>query len=1507
MSEANIISLSGRMTEHFSKCKIRCGVLGWMFLSLLLLCSFRGYSASPSHFERLTINDGLSNNSVRRILQDKKGFLWFGTLNGLNRFDGTNFKTFKSVPGNLSSLSNNRIQLLVEDSLEYLWVGTFDNQLHRFDPRTEIFLNIDRILQQEDPAYTVKPKSIVEGSPGVIWIISENGGLIRFMGSRDAKNYKIDRFEAPAFLPGNNVRFVHRDKYGTTWIGTDKGLLSLQDDRFTTKPAFRTYQTGEEGVNFGKVCETGRGIWFGTEKRGLFRYSFEDRSFKAWNEGINSTASIASIGLGKDNGILVTTDEAGVWYIRNGGALYRRYTMPGPKLPGEPEDLFNSIYADKNGYFWLVNPHRRGVTLFNPQTEKLVYYDLNAKYREPLGDSEKHIFFEDSNGYLWLGLYGGGLCRFDKERMEFDQYFYSQTNPGSLSSNLVLSILEDRSKNLWVGTFQGGLNKLSLYKSNFTHIEPNPNATFRLENEVRGVLEDKFGRLWVGTKAGKVKCYDQSNSCILTIPDDLPKSSQFYMHSVYSLLEDKAGSLWIGTKSDGLYRIEGILASLGFEDKSFRVRNFRRDSRDPNSLSVNTVYALQQDKHGQIWIGTYNGGLDLIKDPEAEPVVFEHFKKEAEGKGPISDNRVRNLLLDADNNLWIGTSNGLNLLKGEELRAKDKKFIQFMRDPSNNYSLSNNDVICLHQDRQKNIWAGTYGGGLNQLKLGNYTAEGARFTHFTQNEGLPSDVIYSILEDESGNLWIGSDNGLCKYSPESRQIESYLQEDGLGENSFSEAAGVRAANGELIFGHLNGFIRFSPENIMKNSQSYPIVFTDFTIFNERIRPGTENSPLNASIETTEEIVLQHNQNFIGIEFGVLDFKAPEKTQYSFILENFEDKWNYVVGQNQAVYRGLAPGEYTFKVKGTNSDGVWMEEAKTLKMVILPPFWKTGWAYFIYSILLIGGVGLVIYFVRHEIKLQNDVILERRLTENKLKFYTDISHEFKTPLTLISGPAEDLLKDSNLPLPLKGKVEVIKRNSTRLLNLIEQLLDFRRIQNDKMELKAQRVEIFNFLNDIYLSFLPLAEKKGIRFHFKPGFTELRGWVDPRHVEKIVLNLLSNAFKHAPAGKNVYFEAEVDDTGKTLKISIKDEGKGISKENLAKIFDRFNMVQGEQAETTDSSGIGLSLTRDLTHLHKGQIEVESQVGSGSVFTVSLPIDEASYAENEKIMSSLLEHIPPGQQLHIDIDSIISNAEPVEAHSGTSATKSSLLIIEDNEDLREYLCEKFRKYYVVSSAPDGVQGIEAAVKLMPDLIICDVMMPGISGLELTTQLKQNSHTSHIPIILLTGCSTDEQKVMGIGTGADDYITKPFNFDYLKVRSEKIIEQRKKLKEKFSNEPDLKVSELTEAPADQQFLNKVIALVEEKMSDPDFNVDSLIKELSCSRTFFYKKLKGISGYSPNEFVRTIRMKKAAQMLRSGDYTVAETSYEVGISDPNYFSKCFKTHFGETPSVYCKKHKLAS
>ncbi|MBN2521392.1 MAG: response regulator [Bacteroidales bacterium] len=1468
---------------------------------ILFLLIFEEFSNAQLRFEHFSIENGLSNNSIRTIIQDKKGFLWFGTLNGLNRYDGKNIRVFTSEPGNLKSLSNNRIISLMEDSYEYLWLLTFDNEVHRFDPKIEEFININRIIN-ENYSKAVICNSVLETSPGIIWILLAEGGVIRIIEHKNQKDFKIDFFNIPNFIEGEVVNFIHLDKTGILWIGTSKGLIFYNSDTSSINTTIIDqghYYKGQV-YNFINVCESDDMLWFGTENNGLLYYSFNNKELKNWNKRLIGGTRITNISLGNNNDLLITTEGDGVFYLLNSGEEFYHYTSKQKFLHGLEEDNNYSCYADKNGKFWIASS-KRGITLFDPVKHKFTYYGLNPQFRESLGDSDKHIFIEDSNGDLWLGLYGGGLCYFNRHTKQFDQYFNKPEDPFSLSSNFVLSIFEDKSKNLWIGTFQGGLNKLELLHFDFKFVQPVPDASLRIENEVRSIIEDKYGRLWVGTKEGHVYCYNFQKEVIFKIPEDFKNKTVYIKSSVHALLEDMNGNLWIGTKGEGLYKINGLLSSNKLKNKYFEIEHFVDNSSGQDSLYISNiaVFALFEDHLGQIWVGTYNGGLNLIENP-SEGVNFKYFRTEVDNNNSICDDRIRCFIQDSDKNLWIGTSNGISVLEAEYLKSPEKMFLNILRDPANKSSLSNSDILYLYEDKYNNIWAATYGGGLNLLHKNNETGR-YWFKHYFRKQGLPSDIIFSILEDLYDNLWIGTDNGLCKFSTSGEQIEKFVADDGLGENFFSEGVCLITSNEEFIFGQKSGFVCFYPDSIKKDKRSCPVVLTGLTIFDERIVPGADNSPLKTSIETTKEIILKYNQNFIGIEFAVLDFRNPEKIQYSFILENFEEKWNYVINQNRAVYRGLRPGEYLFKVRGTNSNGLWMEEPAVLQITILPPIWKTKAAYVFYVFLFLCLIWLIRYIVMHQLKMKHEIILEKRLTEDKLTFFTNISHELKTPLTLINGATDDLLNNSEFPSDFTNEVILIKKNSAKLLTLIEQLLDFRRIQKGKMELKTRQVELISFFRDIYLTFLPMTEKKNIDFIFKSNFKKYNGWIDPKHVEKVVVNLLSNAIKHSPPEKKIIFDIQIYND-KTLEIKIIDQGEGISKDNLERIFDRFSFIKNDVYGKYSGSGIGLSLSRDLVNLHKGKISVESTQQKGTTFCVQLPVDEKDYSEEEKVVTENITSVP-GIQLDVNADVELNEIEEEQKHT-ISAVKNQILIIEDNDDLRKYLMEKLQKYFIVYTAQDGEKGLELANKIMPDLIVCDIIIPKIDGLEVTKFLKNNFNTSHIPVILLTAKSAIDQKIDGIESGADDYITKPFNLQYLLKRINNIINQRKKLKEKFSQDPGIKPEKLSNSAADQKFLTNVISLVEDNLRNPEFSIDDLVVELGHSRTVFYKKMKEITGYAPKEFTRIIKMRKAATLLRESDITATQVSYEIGYNDPDYFSKSFKNYFGEPPSEYQKKFR---
>lgn len=1457
-------------------------------------------SNGQTQFEHIGIENGLSNNSVRQIIQDKEGFLWFGTLNGLNRFDGKQIRSYSVEAKSKLNQNSLRVNKLYEDSFNYLWVSTFENQILRFDSRSEQFLTLGNFIQK---AHNLSEsfKLMQETSSGVIWISARGTGLIRIIEEMENNLFQVDLFDTLQILSESDIYFVFHDKNKTTWIGTGNGLLHLSNDKAPlSSMVIETIPEIDAHISFTCVNEISEGILFGTKENGLFIY--KNGELSKYNTRLEITKPIQNIFITRKNALIVTTNGQGFYYLdplQNNWHQFKKKSNRNTNL----DNQYFKVYEDKHGIIWLISS-KRGITAFNAENLTVRHYGLEPDFRESPGETDKQTILDDSNGDLWIGIYGGGLFKYNRKKQDFDHFYYSKSDPYGLSSNFVLDLYEDASQNLWVSTFEGGINKLSLWQNNFKYTEPVKNAQFKSENEVRSLLEDTYERLWVGTKNGEIFCYNKNNELIFKIPEDLKYTNHQYVKcNVYSLLEDKKGNLWIGTKGEGLLKIEGILASKNLNNKSFKIDLFVHNENDSASLSNNNVYTLYQDHLGQIWIGTYFGGIDIIENPDNQ-TTFIHYINELNNPKSLSDNKVRCFFQDKDDNMWIGTTYGLNFLESQYINIRNKTFVKYFVNRTQENTLINNEILDIQQDKSGNIWFSSFGNGLTQLITDSVKPENS-FVHYLKSNGLPSNVIFSILEDPGKNFWLATDNGLCKFSLDGSSIEKYTSKEGTGDDFYSEGACLKTRNGDFVYGQKSGFVRFNPELIRRDTHYYPLVLTDLKIFDESIVPGAKGSPLIQSIENTHKINLRHYQNFISIEFSVLDFKSPDKVQYSFVLEGLEEKWNYVANQNKAVYRGLSPGEYSFKVKATNSNGIWMDQIKELKINISPPVWKTKAAYLVYSILIILLVWIITYFITKEIRMKNEINYEKRLTEDKLMFYTNISHEFKTPLTLINNSTDDLLEASPLSETISNKIKLIKKNSMRLQNLIEQLMDFRRIQKGKMELKTNRLDIVAFIEEIYNSFTSYASKKNIDFILQTNLKRFECWFDPKHVEKIVVNLLSNAFKHTPENRKIIIKILIDNTNEFLSLEIIDEGIGIEPENLEKIFDRFAFIDKDIYSQYKGSGIGLALVCDLVNLHKGKISVESTLNKGSNFKVTLPVGRNDYLEEEREENITQDMLQPIIQSNIeDLENEEQSSASVLHSQTSSAIKSQLLIVEDDDELRTYMADKLKKNFNVFAAKDGKDALQIANKLNPDLIVSDIKMPRMDGLELMKEIKRDFNTSHIPIILLTAKSSIEHKIEGLDFGADDYITKPFNMTYLQKRIENIINQRKILKEKFSMDPGFKPDKLAISGNDQKFLSEVTHLVEENLKTLDFSIENIIEQMGYSRTIFYKKMKGILGYAPKEFIRTIKMKNAATLLREPGASVAQVSYEIGYNDPDYFSKSFKNYFGETPSDYQKKFR---
>lgn len=1455
---------------------------------LLLLAAGLVQAQSPLTFEHLSVDDGLANNSVRTMMQDKDGYLWFGTLNGLSRYDGQRFANFQYRPGQEHSIGNNKVREMMQDSQGYIWVTTYDDLVHRYDPRTEQFTNFPQALGPEFEGTTIG--FIVESSPGLMWLYLSGRGCARVLSSPGSPAFSYEIVDDSNLLLANNVYQIQKKPGGGLWIGTSNGLQFLPDDQLPLGQRKAVSAITEtQGKVVTKLLLQNDTVWAGCSS-GEFYEVAAGKGKLLWksNHSNSSFNQFSFINRSRDGSIYGGT--------RNGLLRYEPKTGNHRHLSareiGISSNYLTGSYQDKSGDLWIIT-NLRGIVRFQPDKMKFTHYPLNPDIRQSIVEGEKQIFVEDADGNLWLGIYGGGISRFNRQTEQFEQYLHEENNPASLSSNLILSLFQDRSGNLWAGTYKRGIDKINFQSTFFHSLSHSEKSNSDFLGEVRAIFEDSRHWIWTGNKRGEVMVYNQQFELQFKLNDWLKNDA--ITTGIYCFEEDADHNIWIGTKGNGLVILKNLPRTGHTLLQKPELVSISRWTEP--SLSRSDVFDLHFDQKGQMWVGMYHGGVNIIQNPLKANTTVLRYLQNTSDHFSLTDNRVRCFLEDHDGNMWIGTANGLSFMSADYSESDNKKFIPVVQG-NNQGSLTYNDIISIFEDSKQQIYVATYGGGIN-LYQGKQGERDFRFKPINQENGLSSNLILSLVEDRDQNLWVSTDFGLCKIYPDGNKIETFYVSDGLKENSFSEGQGILTRNGTVAFGDLAGLLVFQPGQIKKQERPAPVVLTDLLVNSQSNKDILQRARQTAN-QSGKPLKLKYDQNFLTFEFAALDYKAPSKIQYEFKLDHYEENWNRNGNLNRAIYRELKPGNYLFRLRASNSDGLWVNPELLLPLTILPPPWRSWWAYWLYLFLASALFLLVRRFTLERIKLKHEVEFEKQLADDKLKFYTSISHEFKTPLALILGPVEDLLADKNLPPEVSKPLRMVKRNTRRLLELIEQLMDFRKIQKGFLKNEQVPGELIFFLAEIHQAFQPIAEKKNISFSFLHDQEHLYLCLDYKSLEKVVFNLLSNAFKHTSEGQKVELDLHVDQSAKQLAICVRDEGEGIREQDIPLLFERFSFGRRSRWKDESSTGVGLSLTKELVELMGGTIQVESELGAGSCFSVSLPYTETG------------ANGPVVPEIHYTQQFIQTHEEDVdeantETESRSVLKKQCILVVEDNSDLRNWLATQLGNKYQVLQAENGKIGLELARNEDPELIICDVMMPEMDGIELTSILKGEFHTSHIPIILLTAKSLEEHKIEGIETGADDYITKPFNMLYLQKRVENILRQRKQLRERFSRDLQAEPAELNVSAADQEFMSKVIALVEENMADPEFSIDSLLPHFGFGRTVFFKKMKGVSGYAPKDFVRIVRMKKAAKLLSDPAASVTEVAFEVGYSDANYFSRQFKKHFGENPSDFQKRQKNAS
>lgn len=1472
-----------------------------LYLIAGLTCVLAAKAQSDCFFIHYSSEDGLSENTVMGILQDYKGNMWFATWNGLNKFDGYSFKVYKAKLGSLIALTNDRMDRICEDKFGFLWLQTYDNHAYRFDPRTERF---ERVPAEDKLGSGVAVTSIHVLPGGSVWLLTEKEGAIRVVTDSTTHRFTTTWYsDKSGSFPVNHVHGISEDALGNEWILTDNGLglLYPEDEEPVSFFVETAKQEENKGISFYTSQEQGEEIFFGSDNGRIWCYRKKNGQFRLLQ--LNVPSRVIALKKLNDQEMLVVTATDGVFIYRFRSKALEHYTTSG--LTGVP---VHSVYVDKNSEVWFEQHVSGAIIHFNARTKTFKTETIAV---EPTStDRSRPAFhvYEDIYGTVWVHPYGGGFSYFDKECNCLRPFHNSLTGNDWRFSNKIHSAFSDRQGNLWMCTHSKGLEKVTFRSSQFSLVTPVSHRYESLSNEVRGLCEDNEHNLWVGLKDGKLRVYDKNRSerGYLTEAGTIAQTGSPMRGNAYFIMQDSKRNLWIATKGAGLVKAEPQ------GDGRYKLTRYQYSKDDIYSLSDDNVYCVYEDSRGRIWVATFAGGINYLTRNQGGREIFVNHRNNLKGY-PINDcYKARFITGDGQGHIWIGTTVGALMVKEDFRTPEDAVFHHFVRVPEDIHSLSNNDVHWIISTRNKELYLATFGGGLNKLlsldKDGN-----ARFKSYSVQDGLPSDVLLAIREDSKSNLWMSTENGISKFVPSQEKFENYNDKGISFRVRFSEAASACTSLGNILFGASNGIFMFNPDSIRKSSYVPPIVLSNLLVANEDVMPGA-GSVLRQSLDDTHELELSHRENIFTIQYAALDYSAPSEIQYAYILEGFEKAWNYVGKQRTATYTNLPKGHYVFKVRSTNADGIWTENTRDLGIEVLPSFWETPFAYFLYILFVLLIIVTAVYILFTIYRLKHKVSMEQQMTDMKLRFFTDISHELRTPLTLISGPVEYVLENTPLPADAREQLQVVERNTSRMLRLISQILDFRKIQNKKMKMQVQRIDVVPFTRKMMKNFDSMAEEHRIDFLFETEKEELYLWVDVDKYEKIVFNLLSNAFKYTPNDKMIKVFIHEDE--KSVSVGVQDQGIGIAENKKKSIFVRFENLVDRNLFNQSSTGIGLSLVKELVEMHKAVIAVDSRVGEGSCFRVDFLKGKEHYDSSVEFLQDDAAVGMQTMEYTVNINGISASQTDEEqtVESGDAEKqKETMLLVEDNSELRLFLRSIFSLEYRIVEAVDGMQGWSKALKFLPDIIVSDVMMPEKDGISMMRELRADMTTSHIPIVLLTAKTSIENKLEGLEYGADDYITKPFSAIYLKARVRNLLSQRQKLQELYRENlmPSSAVSseELTEqkqqnqapemSPNDRKFMDKLVELMEKNMDNGDLVVDDLVQELAVSRSVFFKKLKTLTGLAPVEFIKEMRISRAVQLIGTGEYSMTQIAYMVGINDPRYFSKCFKQKMGMTPTEY--------
>ncbi|MGC4233990.1 MAG: two-component regulator propeller domain-containing protein [Niabella sp.] len=1302
--------------------------------------------------------------------------------------------------------------------------------------------------------------SITQDKAGFIWL-GTTLGLNRFDGQR-IKSYKYDPRNAEG-LSDNRITNLFTDSKGVVWIGTSNGVNLYSRER----DVFRRVALGSSRpLYIYSFFEDAEGnIWIGSSEGVYILQPGQPRKYLLLNADKGLAGNIVRAVKQASDGSIWLGTNVGLSRLnkRNGSYLIKNFKIGTGIIDGrQHENYITALEFDTAGYLW-IGTQNSGVYKFDTRAQTFNHYKSDGHPRQRILNNNIRCLLREKNGLIWIGTQEG-ITRLDPANMSFENYTHSDSQNESLSQNSVYSLFQDANGSVWIGTYFGGANISYAYDTPFSVIRNNDQPNSISNNVISSIVEDSQKNLWIGTEGGGLNYYDRATGKFSVYKHRSGVAGSLGSNLVKLVYLDKDNNVWVGTHGGGLNVLSP--GSSHFSRYLFKPGN-------PESLN-REVSCIYEDSYGRFWVGT-DRNMKLFKRTGATLTEW-----------PINHNVLpktivpRQFYEDSSKNLWIAAVQGLYLLNGNTLTLLD----------------SASAANCIAQDPEGNIWAGLSSGGISMFRKG-------QKQNIKQDGFLRSLTVFGILVDADSTLWLSTDKGLLHFWPRNGFYRVYTKYDGVAEDQFNYNSYLKDKSGNFYFGGFNGITYFDPQKIQVNSYVAPLMFTNLKINNKEVGIGQPDRLLSKNINLQPALSFAHKQNIFTIEFALLNYIKTVKNRYQYQLQGFNEDWIETVVP-AVTFTNLPAGRYRLVVKAANNDGVWSKPA-TLDITVKPPVWLTWQAYLLYIL----AAGAVLFFIVRFFFLRTLIKKENELHQVKLNFFTNVSHEIRTHLTLIMAPMERMLTEYDSNRFLNARLQEMQTHTNRLLKLVSELMDFRKAETDHLYLEPRRENIIPFLQKIYQSFRDISLLKNINMSFVHDKDDIMVNFDEEQLEKVFFNLIANAIKFTPDGGRIILHAQqLDDNA---VITVTDNGHGIAPEYLDKLFTNFFQVADHGVQNT-GYGIGLALSKNIVMLHKGSITVESQPAmkereGKTTFTVVLPLNA-----DISIKAGPRHPGPATDQGMLLSNNFETTPREDTAHDAYNHSYT-VLIAEDNVDVNALIKNSFRTSYNVLCAKNGQVAWEMATAQIPDLIISDVMMPEMDGYTLCSKIKDDVRTSHIPVILLTAKSSQAENISGLQCGADIYLTKPFSTKVLLLNAHNLLLSRKILREKIQQDLNVlsfKTAEKTSSikiansKIDEAFLNKVIYIIEEHLDDPEFGVDMLSRKAAMSTSVFYKKIKALTGITVNDFIKQVRLKKAAELLAENNMTVYEVAYAVGYTDRKYFSREFKKYFGTLPSEYAEKQE---